>query len=216
MELLSIVLARASLLCETGSLDPFGRMSSAEVFTQIKDRYSFVFVPQRSGENADPDKGIEFGSGRLGEIVIDKLTVFTNGIVVDTRSSTDNSEAIASDLLAIATELLGSKVVVERRHFANQITFRSQMNLAKMNPVLSEICEDIERSMAVDFKQSFVAEPVGVIITTDTTQTRFAPTKFTIERRADTPFFENIYFSNSPFRTARHLEWVEKFERSIL
>jgi hypothetical protein len=85
-----------------------------------------------------------------------------------------------------------------------------------MNPVIEEICEEIQRTVGAGLKQEFVAEPIGLTIHTDVTQTRFAPAKFSIERRADAPFFENTYFSGAPLSTQRHLALVEKFERSLL
>lgn len=215
MELLSITLARAALLFEVDSLDPFGKMSAAESVIQIRDRYGFAFTPERSKQTA-PDKGAEFSSGRMGETVIDKLTLFSNGIVVDTRSSTDAAEAVAADIMSAAKDLLGSKVVVERRYVVSQVTFRSNMKLATINAVLDEICSEVERYLSANLRQQFVAEPTAILINTDTTQTQFSPAKFTIERRAEAPFFENIYFSSAPLPTSLHLALVEKFEKSIL
>jgi len=154
MELLSVVLARSALLFEVDSLDPFGRLSAVEALAQIKERYGFAIVPQKPGESTT-EKGAEFLSGRMGDTVIDRLTLFHNGIVVDTRSSTEESEKIADDFVGKARDILGSRVRVERRHLASQITFRSQLVLSRMNPVIEEICEEIQRTVGAGLKQEF-------------------------------------------------------------
>ena len=215
MELVSVILARSALLLEVDSLDPFGRRSASEAIKEIQDRYSFVLAPQGLVD-INSEKGAEFSSGRWQDIVIDRLTLFRGGIVVDTRSSTQNSDRVAEDLVEASKELLGSTAQISRRHVVSQFTFRSQMVLQSMNPVLTEISEKIMEVVSASMGQPFVAEPTGIIVHTDTTQTKFAPAKFTIERRADIPFFENIYFSSAPLATATHINLVERFEASIL
>jgi hypothetical protein len=215
MELLSIVTARSIFLFEVDSLDPLGSRSAAEVVAELRSRYSFAVVPD-SLNNIDNNKGAEFSSGRLKDIVIDKLTLFSNGIVVDTRSSTENAEAIANDLLEVSRETLGSRAIVGRKHFVSQITFKSTMQLSRMNPILSEISEQIKQSLGSSMHQEYLVDTVGVTVQVDETQARILPAKFVIARRADAAFFENIYFASAPLRTPLHLELVEKFEASLL
>jgi hypothetical protein len=215
MELLSIVTARSIFLFEVDSLDPFGRRSAAETVTELRNRYKFAFAPD-SLNNLDNNKGAEFGSGRLGDIVIDKLTLFSNGIVVDTRSSTENAESVANDLLEVSRELLGSKAIVGRKHFVSQITFKSKMQMSRMNPILAEISQQIKLSLGSSMHQEYVVDIASVTVQVDETQAKIAPAKFTIARRADAAFFEDIYFASAPLRTPLHLELVEKFEASLL
>lgn len=215
MELLSIILARAIYLLEVDSLDPFGKQTDAESAATLKDRYSFARFPESIAE-ITVEKGAEFSSGRLGGIAIDKLVLYPSGIMVDTRSSTDDAEKVAQDLIDAARDLLGARVTVERKHLVSQFTFRSQMRLGKMNAVLDEIAEHIEKSLSLSLKQPFKVETTGVVVNVDLTQSRIVPAKFTIERRAEAPFAENIYFASAPLNTGLHLELVERFEKSIL
>lgn len=215
MELLSIVTARSVFLFEVDSLDPFGKRSAAEAVMELRNRYGFASVPE-SLSNVDNNQGAAFSSGRLGDIVIDKLTLFSNGVVVDTRSSTENAEAIANDLLDISREVLGSKAVVGRKHFVSQVTFKSKMQLSRMNPILAEIGEQIRQSLGSSMHQEYAVDTFGVTIQVDETQARILPAKFVIARRADAAYFEDTYFSSAPLRTGLHLELVGKFEASIL
>jgi hypothetical protein len=89
------------------------------------------------------------------------------------------------------------------------------MRLGKMNPLLDEISDVMEEALSRGLKQPFRVEPTGVIVYVDATQVRITPGKFTIERRAEVPFSENIYFSSAPLGTSLHLELVERFEKSL-
>jgi hypothetical protein len=215
MELLSTIIARAVYIFELDSLNPFGKYNASEAFLALQGRYSFAQGPTGIPE-ITLEKGADFLSGRLGSIAIDRLQLYPNGILVDTRSSTKDSESIADDLIQTARELLGSRVSVERKHFVSQITFRSDMQLGKMNPVLGEITKYMEDSLSDNLKQGFIADTTGLIVNVDNTQTKITPAKFTIERRADTAFMENIYFSSAPMHSDVHLKFVEKLEASLL
>lgn len=214
MELVSVTLSRAIFLFDLDSLNPFGKMSAAEVTAEMIKRYQFAQSPQALPE-ITMEKGAEFLSGRFGEVVIDKLTMYPNGLVVDTRQSTEESEMVAQDILDAARDQLGSVVSVGRKHFVSQVTFRSDMKLAAINPVVSEISVQVADFLRLGLKQEFTVEPAAIIINIDTSKTRVTPGKFTIERRADTPFEEKLYFSSAPLHTPTHLELIEKFEKSL-
>jgi|SRR5450432_83266 hypothetical protein len=215
MELLSTLLARSVFIFELDALNPFGKYNASEAFEALQSRYSFAKTPQGVPE-ITLEKAAEFVSGRLGEIAIDRLQMYPNGILVDTRSSTKDSEFIADDIIQTARELLGSLVVAERKHFVSQITYRSQMRLEKMNPVLAEIATYIEDSLSDSLKQGFIVDTTGVILNIDNTQARITPAKFTVERRTDVPFVDNIYFSSAPMHSDIHIKFVEKLEASLL
>ena len=135
MEVTHIILARSIFLFELASLNPVGRKTAAENNQQLQARYGFAGYPQSLSEITG-DKGAEFLSGRMGNIAIDKVTLYHNGIVVDTRSSTEDSEKVAIDILEEAQRVLDSKVTVTRKQFVSQFVFRSEMKLEKLSPVL--------------------------------------------------------------------------------
>jgi hypothetical protein len=109
MELLSILLGPAIGFVELSSMNPFGKQTDAESAAILKDRYNFATTPKSFGE-VTVEKGAEFLSGRLGTIAIDKLVLYPNGIVVDTRSSTDDAEKVMQDLIDGARDI-GNEIV---------------------------------------------------------------------------------------------------------
>jgi hypothetical protein len=215
MEVVSILVARAIFMFELDSLNPVGRKTPAENHQLLQTRYGFVNYP-KSAADVTADKGAEFFSGRMGDIAIEKVTLFHNGIVVDTRSSTENSESVLLDILDQAQQILASKVIVTRKQFVSQFSFKSAMRFDNLNPVLTKIAKVVSEELSRGLRQPCIVEPSAVKVTTDLTQIRVSPALFTIERREETPFFENTYFASAPLRTGLHMELVEEFEKSIL
>jgi hypothetical protein len=214
MELISIVLARIVAFLEVRAVDPSGKASPPEIFRQIAAKYAFAKAPQNTTE-MDFEKGVEFSTGKFGQINIDRIAIFTNGVVVDTRSSTDDCERVLSNFLSWTKETLGAKVDPSRKNYVSQILFRSDLRLSLLHPVLTPITERLSTFVTGELKQPIAYEPTSVLLGPDLTLTKLSPVQFSIERRAETPFFENTYFSNAPLRTADHLDVVKQFEEAL-
>ncbi len=135
MELLAVALARVASFLEVQALDPLGKTSTLDAFRDIGSRYSFAKVPHTLAE-IDFQKGIELQAGNCNGIHVDKLTVYSGGIAVDTRSSTDECEKVLQDLLALVKEAFGATVMAGRKTFASQLIFRGEMRLTMLHPVL--------------------------------------------------------------------------------
>lgn len=214
MQLISIGLGRVVQFVDVRTVDPSGKTSTPELFNKIAARYSFVKAPQ-SFDEMDVEKGVDFSIGKLKEINIDRLSVYQNGVLVDTRSSTDDSEKVLVDIWTWIREELGVTIRPTRVNFVSQLIFRSDLRLSLLNPVLTPIADRISKSVSGDLKQTFSYEPIGILMGPDPTQTKLSPYQFTLERRSDTPFMENVYFSVAPLRTAEHLEIVKQLEEAI-
>lgn len=215
MELTAITLARAVALIEVQTWDPFGKATTLEAIQRLTEKYTFGVVPQKFSE-IDFQKGVELLGGRFGNIVVDRLSIFVNGIMVDTRSSTEDAEKVVTDLLDLAKILLGAVVRPQRINFTSQVVFRSNMRLGLLNPILEAAAERISSDVSSDMKHPYRFEPTAVIINADLSQAKIAPAVFSIERRANIPFEENTYFSNAPLRTAEHLGLLEQIEKVLL
>lgn len=214
MELISIVRARMVAMIQLQQWDPFGRALTLEALGRIGGRYSFIKVPTKL-EDIDLQKGAELQEGRLGDIRIDRITIFLNGIVIDTRSSTEDSEKVLNDIISLALESFGAIIKPARQSFVSQFVFHSNMRLAALNPVFPKVAAVLTERASADLKHPFTFEPTAILLNADTAQAKTAPAMFSIERRAEIPFAENTYFSNAPLRTAEHIELVKTFEASL-
>jgi hypothetical protein len=214
MELIAVGLARLVAFLETEGLDPRGRISAPDAFKRITDRYSFVKGPQNL-EEFDFEKGVNFFIGKIGDINIDKLTLFGDGLSIDTRSSTDDSKAVLSDLLASVKELHGVVVQPSRLMHLSHIIFRSNLRLFSTHAALQLIADRVAEAVSADYRQEVHFEATTISLGADTSQIGLKPSPFTIDRRANTPFSENTYFSAAPLGTAEHLELLRQFEIAL-
>lgn len=216
MELSAILLARGVAFLQTEDLNPRNRVSSLAFSKAFTEHYKFSKSPQTL-EDFDSLKGIEFLSGKLNETNIERLTIFSGAIVVDTKSSTDDSDNVLQDALRWAADLVGlsSPVRVVRKSYVSQLSFYSTLRLPALHPVLQRVVGQITESVSKNLGQPLPYELVSINFNFDQLLTKFAPGPFTIERRQDVPFSENKYFSTAPLPTNEHLSLLEEFEAAL-
>lgn len=75
--------------------------------------------------------------------------------------------------------------------------------------------ERLTKSVGRTFKDTFKYEPVSIQFGFDTANTKENVSNFVIERRVETPFFENKYFTSAPLPTKEHIELVKDFEAML-
>ena len=138
MELISVSLARLVAIVDVQALDPRGRATTPEVFEELRREYGFSKAPQSLAE-MDLAKGIVFNAGRIGDVAINALTFFANGVIIDTRSSTDDCEKVLDHMLGIASEKYGAVVSPHRKHYVSHHYFRSEIRLSLLHPRMQAI-----------------------------------------------------------------------------
>src|ERR1035438_740837 len=126
MDLVAITQARAVSFLEIDSLDPRGTTTAPNGLRELAGRYSFEKIPQNLAD-LDFQKGITFQAGYLGEIAIDQIVLYHNGLMIDTRSSTDNSLLVLRDILDYTKQNAGATFVPKRVHVISNIVFRSDL-----------------------------------------------------------------------------------------
>jgi hypothetical protein len=215
MELVAVSLARLITYIQFQEWDPLGKTLTLEAFQAFALKYSFSQYPKSYNE-IDFDKGIDFVAGRLDEVTIDKLSIHTNGIMIDTRSSTDSCIAVLADIIEFAREEFGSNIRPNRQNLVSNLIFRSDLSLLALSPVLAKISQVLRGRVAEMSKYTYVYEPSSIAIGPDISQSRFSPAAFTIERRAEIPFSENMYFSAAPVSTTEHIALIKEIEEALL
>ena len=89
------------------------------------------------------------------------------------------------------------------------------MRLAALHAVFQEIADTVSASVSRDMQRDISFQPFGLTIGVDETQGAITPAFFTVERRAQVPFEENVYFSTAPVPTDDHMIILEKFEAAL-
>jgi len=89
------------------------------------------------------------------------------------------------------------------------------MRFSTVHPVLESIAAKISARVSEDFRQDVLFDALAIHIGADASKIKLNAQSFTVERRADTPFSENVYFSAAPVATSMHLSLLEEFENAI-
>jgi hypothetical protein len=216
MKVRQILLARALQMTQT----PLGKAEYyPDLIPAIKERYQFAIAPKNEDlVPSDPPKGAEFKIGKLKvrghTIVINVLTVFSDGVVVDTTTSTDDADLFLSDLTHWAKEAIPNIIPKGPRYYVNQMEIQTvgslENYLSPLKPVGERIAQllggyEIEvpsyqvSALALHFDQTGKMAP--------------QPGAFSLERRVNVAYVENVWFTQAPLRTADHIALLKDIEK---
>jgi hypothetical protein len=218
MEITAVMLARIVAFVEVQELNPKGKAYYPDLVAALVKRFNFQVYPTKP-EEFDEAKGVQFADGKFAEGTVDKLQIFTHGLMVDTRVSTDVSEKLLRDTLLWAKYELGlhfEERMIKRKGYGSQLTFESEMDLSKLNPVVGRISQTISSKLKNTSSQPVTYEPIAILFNLDQSVSKLTPGAFSIERRAEIPFSEKKYFSNAPLGTQDHIDLLKDFETALL
>lgn len=218
MELAAILLARAIGYVEVLDLDPRGRLYYPKFVQALVERYQFQRFPTKP-EDFDEVKGVEFNDGIWEGIAVEKLVIYTNGIQIDTRSSTRDSRRFVEEALEWHRDSFAMTYhpqMIKRWAFISAVTFNSEISLTSLHPALQALAPKLAKSAAVYTEQEMDYEVVGIQMTFDQSKIRNPIAGFQLQRRTGPPFSEKKYFSEAPMHTDEHLEALNELEASFL
>ena len=218
MKINAIPSARSIWLVPQAFLNPRG-IDTRPALDEIKSRYKFLTSPMDNlpaPPGTAPAKGepkFEGGSfiGKNGPIQIASLAIHNDGVVVDTKSSTDDSDAFLEDLTAFMTEKFGlpkSSDLPINRVYASEIFFSYEKTPVILNPKLSAFIDLV--SSVIGNEKTGAPAFSGFQLFTD--QTRANPARFSVDREVNTPIGANRYYSFAPTTTAIHIKLLGALE----
>jgi hypothetical protein len=210
-------LARALLWIESMELNPKAAAFYPDIAKALVARYGFLKYPQRL-EDFDESKGVTFGSGRIGKEVIEQVQVYTYGVVLDTRISTDVSQRLLEEALKWAVSELGLVFDSTKKHrwqYVSSVVFTSTVLSKAMPRPISDLAARVSAAVQVSTGESRLYEVTNLSIDFDLLTRKHPLGTFTIQRRENTPFSENKFFSSAPLPTDVHIKLLEQFESEL-
>jgi len=217
MELDAILLAKAMAFVEPVELNPKGAVASSDIVKAIINRYSFQGFPQKP-EDFDDTKGITFSKGRFDGIDIDALILFKFGIVLDTRTSTHDAKRLLEEAFQWASKDLGlvyKPSMVNRWQYTSQLTFHSALPLLGIHPAFQRLADALARTAEELVGDKLKYDMTALLIDYDELERKHPLGRFSIQRRENTPFSANKYYSDAPLHTDVHLKLLAEFETDI-
>lgn len=183
-----------------------------DVIKEIGAKYEFTVVPKPEDLwRADHNKA-EFKHGRLGTRIVD-FTLFHDGFVVDSSTSTDEAELFLNDLMEW---LKGKNPALER---AGKPFYLSQLevhlNLGGFGRLLDAFGREVFQQLA---KYELLGVKPYALSTLQLAQDPVGKaggpnlSVFSIDRRLNVPYEDNIFFAQAPLRTNDHISLLQTLE----
>ncbi|HEV2305969.1 MAG TPA: hypothetical protein VGR93_10650 [Candidatus Acidoferrales bacterium] len=198
-------------------LNPKGSAFYPDLVKALVSRYKFQEFPS-SPADFDEAKGVRFALGKLGDSAIDQVVIYAYGIVLDTRASTAESRRLLEDALRWAAKELGlvyEASMIKRWQYASQVTFYSNVGLGTDCRAFRNLAENVQKSVQDVMREKLSYELTGLLVDYDQLERKHPLGRFSIQRRDNTPFSENKYFSEAPLPTDVHLRILEQFENEL-
>jgi hypothetical protein len=220
MQLAAIIKARTLAFLDIHELNKEGAIRFADIVPKIVDRYGFLAFPGKFEDFDFDEKGVVFNSGRLRDVVIDKLKIFSGVIYVETLSSTDDSQRIIIDMMTWGRDELGftsGEEIIRHWAYVSQVTFFSKLSLIRaVSSPIDRLAAKTGAEVSKIFNETIVYHPFSITIGHDPTSRRNTVSSFLIQQRASVPFEDNKFFSEAPLPTKIHLKFLSELENDCV
>jgi hypothetical protein len=199
--------------------DPKNKIYAMDLIQKLVERYGFLIFP-KTLQDFRSANGAVFEAGKMGEIIIEKLTLYAQGIVIDTRSSTDDCELILTDAARWFSDITGvhfSQERITRKFYFSQLSFATDLKFEFLNPRLRNVSSLLSQIVSKYASRQVEYETVAISFQVDHTKdTVLFWQPMRIERLEGSSFDENRYFSAAPVPTNDHILLLREFEEALM
>jgi hypothetical protein len=218
MRITAIKLARVIALFDTDELTPSGEISSTKFIAEAAKKFEFQKFPT-AGEPVDEKNGLVFLDGTWNDTPVMKLTIFNDGIILETNTSTSRSLQILKESLHWAKQELGlhfEEEMLRRIRYLSFLSFFSEAPILTHSQPMNNAAKAMAELMASITGQPRKYEGTRIDLDFDHSANRDTIAPFTIQRLGVESFESNRYFSQAPLPTEAHIALVEQFEADVL
>jgi hypothetical protein len=212
------VSSKVVIFITADELNPQGRLSWKDITDALEVSYGFNTVPKTYEDFTKPG-GAEFRLGRVADIELTKLTLYSNAIELVIQDGADMADKVLRDLLVWGATI-GLQTIDDAprtKWYVSELTFRTDIVLDGLHPALRRLADEVSAAVAQLFTHSGRYETTGVMLNFDDANLRLPPGAFRLERKAGgVPFSEKRYWSTAPMRTEQHIELLQNFEDALL
>lgn len=214
MKLLAVRLARSIWLMPPYFFNPKGAFLRPAAIA-LKERYNFR-KSSLDNPQADPKQPNEYSDGAFvgknGTVQILSMKIHDDGLVVDTRSSTDDGDAFLEDATTWVSKEYGLPSHADlpiHRIYTSELNVVFEKPPLLLNPKLAPFFKAV--SAAVSDESTGDVDFMALYLSTDQTRSK-SPRVFRIDREVNTPHDENRYYSFSPTKTEIHMKLLASLE----
>ncbi len=213
MEILNVRSARSVWLFEARDLNPRG-VNVLPLVAAVKEKYQFLKWPNTPEELVPENpKGSQFQAGAfaIGDLILTvSFTLYNDGIVAETLSSTKHTDLFLEDLLSFGQQfgLVVQPDLVQRKRYISELIVRPKRQLGSLSDRLDKFAAKLNQ-MSLPSEAAY--EWTGFEISAEP---RFAnqPGAFKFEREVKSTFDLNRFYSIAPLHTDQHEELLRDLE----
>jgi hypothetical protein len=203
-------------LVNTLRLNPRGR-NLVPIVVGLAERYKFSKLPQANSLLTQP-LDLKFEGGAFvasdGIPVAVNVSILDDGLIAETRASTDESDKFLEDAVSWAAAEYGlpqySELRIERL-YVSELTVQLDMPANPFGQSFSSFAGRLRRG--VSNNPGIPMELTALHFAPDSSLTKRVAS-FRIERLANVPFDRSEYYCAAPVPTSEHIELLRDLERS--
>ena len=193
-----------------------GQIFLPDAIAALQQRYRFQIVP---GATELGNEILSFKIGEMDGVGINEFSIYSDGVIVETRANTSFIDKFLSDVLDFAERELGIEetgIPPRERHYESHVVVSMDINPRKMLPIAKEAQSSLVRSLGEYGLRPFNFDFAAFSFATDATAYGGRkPIPFTLARRINVPFDAGIFFSSAPLATDDHLGLLERLEHHM-
>jgi hypothetical protein len=219
MKVLSVITARAVWLFDLQDLNPGGKKVYANLLEWLKSEYKFEKSPTSLQGMENQGLAFQGGEFKIAEdnpISVD-LTIYSDGVVGNTSSSTEDTDRFLEHALTSASEKFGltpfNSLTLRKKLYVSELNVNLQTALNLIDTRFNEFAEKLSATLGLDERAGF--HFTGLSFGTDPTIVTPPLSAFAVEIKAGAPFSENRYYSRAPLTTTLHLKLLRDFEQVL-
>ena len=181
----------------------------------IQTRYEFLEAPTKL-QDYNYNSGVTYQVGRFGGKGIKRFQIYQPGLLCEAEDSTDVCDAFLDDItgwLEREFEQRGHEKPLTRA-YVSQVEVYSDIDLGAAFQEMHVIGRSLQENLRLYSPASpqFEVSSIRMQIAPPDDPQALIPAQFIFERRADSPFSDNLYFSSAPVRTADHVKILDELE----
>jgi hypothetical protein len=216
MKIINVDIARATWLFPLQEINPGGR-SFTQAFIELKGRYNFKKAPMHTLDFDAEAKGLIFDQGefvnRDGITVIAKLSIFTDGMVSDTWSSTRDSEDMLEDVVKWVKTEHGFGLPTDRtvkKLYLSALTVMTEKGQIAGRSKLEELAEKVSMRLTETGRVNKGYIVNGFSLASADWDQSGAPVQYRFEIKTASHPGENRYYASAPLPTDVHIALIEE------
>jgi len=190
-----------------------GQLYLPDVFKEIKERYFFMSAPQSVEEVAGDVQTFRIGKFQDGGIT--ELSLYPDGLVVTSQSTTEHLESFISDIIEWVQDTFELRIVDElpqSRTHKSTLVVKFSSDPFELGPRIGRVAEHLAGKLKASFPLVREARVFGLSMEVPISTKAGDTVRLRLERRAGSDPMQLIFYSEAPLSVSDHVEILSEIE----